>query len=216
MLLKCCTSGEDYAEKQNDCQDFQPPPVQPELMGACLFSAEICCNSKLRIEQCKMGVQAAKTGSDCHNYDNRTGVEFYKNCCESCKIGMILGRMQEECSMGVLYGIPFDDSFNYCCNEMKSSDTFVLAEDESKCKCSLLFANFFSLEQLKYKFRNFIDICTKFENLCSQTCEATVDSYVCKCENGFKLGDDKKTCFKEDSDTSTDKSNEVPINSTEY
>lgn len=132
VLLKCCTAGEDYAEERNDCKGFRPPAVQAELIGACFFSAEICCNSKLRIEQCKMGVQAAKTGSDCHNSENRTGIEFYKNCCEACKVGMVLGGMQEECSVGVLYGIPFDDSYNYCCNEMKSSDSFVLAEDESK------------------------------------------------------------------------------------
>lgn len=59
------------------------------------------------------------------------------------------------------------------------------------------------------------DICTKFENLCSQICEPTDDSYVCKCRDGFKLAEDGKTCFKEDED-STDKSNEVPINATEY
>lgn len=61
------------------------------------------------------------------------------------------------------------------------------------------------------------DICTKFENLCSQICEATDDSYVCKCESGFKLADDKKTCVLQDADASSVKSNEVmSINSTEY
>lgn len=63
----------------------------------------------------------------------------------------------------------------------------------------------------------FLDICTKFENLCSQICEPTDDSYVCKCSIGYKLANDKITCIKEDQDedSSTDKSNEVPINSTE-
>lgn len=132
ILLKCCTSGENHADAENNCMGFQLPTVQPELIGACFFSAEICCNSKLRIEQCKSGVQAAKAGADCHNFENQTGVEFYKNCCEACKVGMVLGGIQEECSLGVLYGIPFDDSYNYCCNEMKSSDSFVLGEDESE------------------------------------------------------------------------------------
>lgn len=59
------------------------------------------------------------------------------------------------------------------------------------------------------------DICTKFENLCSQICEPTDDSYVCKCRDGFRLAEDGKTCLKEDED-SADKSNEVPINATEY
>lgn len=150
VLLKCCTAGEEHADKQNDCKGFQPPIVQPELIGACFFSAEICCNSKLRIEQCKLGVQAAKTGSDCHNYENRTGIEFYKNCCEACKVGMVLGGMQEECSMGVLYGIPFDDSYNYCCNEMKTVDSFVLTDDDSECKQNFNFNGINSLKSASF------------------------------------------------------------------
>lgn len=106
--------------------------MESELIGACFFSSEICCTSKLRIEQCKLGVQAAKGGDDCHISGNRTGTEFYKNCCEACKVGLVLGGMQEECSMGVLYGVPFDDSYNYCCNEMKTSDSFTLTDDESE------------------------------------------------------------------------------------
>lgn len=66
------------------------------------------------------------------------------------------------------------------------------------------------------KILHLLDICTKFENLCSQICEPTEDSYLCKCETGYKLANDKKTCIKDDEDSSTDKSNEVPINSTEY
>lgn len=132
VLLNCCTTGEEYAEKENNCKGFQPPIVPSELIGACFFSSEICCTSKLRIEQCKSGVQAAKSGTDCHNAGNQTGTEFFKNCCEACKVGLIVGAMQEECSMGILYGIPFDDSYNYCCNEMKTSDSFVLTDDDSK------------------------------------------------------------------------------------
>lgn len=130
-LLKCCTTGETHAEQAGNCKEYQLPAVSNELISSCFFSSEICCNSKLRIEQCKIGVQAAKDGKDCHVEGNHTGTEFYKNCCEACKVGLVVGSMQEECSMGVLYGIPFDDSYNYCCNEMKTTDTFVLTDDES-------------------------------------------------------------------------------------
>lgn len=60
------------------------------------------------------------------------------------------------------------------------------------------------------------DICTKFENLCSQICEATDDSYVCKCESGFKLAEDKITCIAQEDESSSARSNDVSINSTEY
>lgn len=38
------------------------------------------------------------------------------------------------------------------------------------------------------------DLCGRFENLCSQICENTDGSYVCKCEAGFRLLADKITC----------------------
>lgn len=38
------------------------------------------------------------------------------------------------------------------------------------------------------------DICSKFDRLCSQICENTDDSYICKCENGYQLLEDKITC----------------------
>lgn len=88
---------------------------------------------------------------------------------------------------------------------------------------SIVFQSTFSLNssmmknQIKCPFHIYVvDICSKFGNLCSQICEPTEDSYLCKCETGYKLADDKKTCIKEDEDSSADKSNEVPINSTEY
>lgn len=73
-----------------------------------------------------------------------------------------------------------------------------------------------SQSNLQSKFSHLLDICTKFDNLCSQICEPTEDSYLCKCDTGYTLANDKKTCIKDDEDSSTDKSNEVPINSTEY
>lgn len=38
------------------------------------------------------------------------------------------------------------------------------------------------------------DLCGRFENLCSQICENTDQSYVCKCNQGFILLEDKITC----------------------
>lgn len=126
-------AGEKHAETNANCKGYKLPTVSSELISSCFFSSEICCNSKLRTEQCKIGVQTAKDGKDCHVSGNQTGTEFYKNCCEACKVGLVLGSMHGECSIGVLYGPPFDDSYNYCCHEMRSGDTFVLTEDESEC-----------------------------------------------------------------------------------
>lgn len=39
---------------------------------------------------------------------------------------------------------------------------------------------------------------------------------MCKCKEGYKLGDDKRTCIKEEDDSSAEKLNEVTNNPTEY
>lgn len=129
VLLKCCTAAEEYAEKENRCTGFQPPVVPSEMISACLFSSEICCTSRLRIEHCRFGVAAAQNGSDCHNPNNNTGNGFYKNCCEACKVGLILGSMPHDCPEIILYGGPFDDSFKFCCKQTKEAE-FTIAEGE--------------------------------------------------------------------------------------
>lgn len=130
IMTQCCTAGEDHASEEENCRNFKPPAVKPEMISACLYSSEICCATRLRINRCKAGVLSAKDGLDCHSPTNETGSEFYKNCCEACKVGLILGAMQESCTMELQYGSPFDDSFNFCCNEMKATDdTIVLSED---------------------------------------------------------------------------------------
>lgn len=152
-MTQCCIAGEDHAKAQENCLSFKPPTVRPELISACFFSTEICCTSKLRVEQCKIGVLAAKDGKDCHTPNNRTGSDFYKNCCESCKIGLVLGAIQEECSLKLSYGSPFDESYNYCCNEMKTGDAFVLSDNDSwlfnSFTFNLIFFGFFSLTNEK-------------------------------------------------------------------
>lgn len=129
VLTKCCTSGEDHAENSDHCGSIPPISVNEELISSCLYSSEVCCESKLRVEQCKAGVRQAQNGGDCHASGNKTGSEFYKNCCESCKIGLVFGTSQEECSLELKYGSPFDDSFNYCCNEVKNDEVAVIPDD---------------------------------------------------------------------------------------
>lgn len=142
IMTQCCTAGEEHASKEEHCRNFKPPKVNAEMISACLYSSEICCATRLRISRCKAGVLSAKDGLDCHSPNNGTGSEFYKNCCEACKVGLILGAMQESCTMELQYGSPFDDSFNYCCNEMKTTDDTIVLSDDSEFRCSLMWCDF--------------------------------------------------------------------------
>lgn len=95
VLSQCCVSGEDLALKGDACANIKPPlDIVPEdLISSCFFSSEICCASRVRIEQCKHGVLAAKDGLDCHE----NGTDYYTGCCESCKIGLVIGDRGGDC-----------------------------------------------------------------------------------------------------------------------
>lgn len=138
ILSQCCTVGEDLATSEQECTNFKSPEVPAVLMSACFFSSEICCTSKLRIDECKRGVLAARDGGDCHG-KNKTGSDLFKSCCEACKIGLVVGSIQEKCSLGSFtYGQPLDDSYAFCCNDMKAGDSFVLTDDDSKTSPSCI------------------------------------------------------------------------------
>lgn len=128
-MKQCCEAGESHADTLTNCKGFNPPNVTAELISSCIYSAEICCQSKVRLEKCKGGVLAAKDGLDCHKANNETGNDFYKNCCESCKIGLVFGTMSKNCTLTHQYTSPFDDALVYCCNEIKSDDSVVLTDE---------------------------------------------------------------------------------------
>lgn len=134
MLADCCIAGEQLAENGGQCSEFKPASnVSAELLSSCFFSSDICCSAKLRIEQCKLGVLAGKEGLDC--YSNSTA--FYTSCCESCKIGLVIGATHEECALNTIeYGAPFDESYMFCCQEMKMS--VIQTEGENGTRLFLL------------------------------------------------------------------------------
>ena len=133
MLTKCCEAGEKLADTSKGCTHLSAPldKVPAALISGCFFSSQICCDTKLRIDQCKTGVEAAQEGVDCRE-SNHT--DFYSNCCEACKIGIAIGT-SNDCTVGnYMYGTPFDDSFFYCCNTMKTNDLFYLHEGDESIK----------------------------------------------------------------------------------
>lgn len=54
-----------------------------------------------------------------------------QDCCEACKIGLVVGSSPNLCSLEPFtFGNPWDDVYKNCCNEMKADDSFVLTEEE--------------------------------------------------------------------------------------
>lgn len=95
----------------------------------CLSTLQICCARHYQFEECKLGQEVAINGSNCINNDHQS--EYYTTCCESCKIGLIVGASSEKCNLLPFeFGTPWDESFETCCNEQNKGGTFILKPGE--------------------------------------------------------------------------------------
>lgn len=58
-----------------------------------------------------------------------------KDCCEACKVGLIVGASTNRCSLDPFYfGQPWDEAYMNCCNEFKADDdnVFILTEEDER------------------------------------------------------------------------------------
>uniref|UniRef100_A0A1B0CWY4 Putative latent-transforming growth factor beta-binding protein 4 n=1 Tax=Lutzomyia longipalpis TaxID=7200 RepID=A0A1B0CWY4_LUTLO len=114
----CCHVGKEWAVEGSNCTGASlPADIPVELRGVCLSTVEICCVRQQRDLQCIGGQAAAKRGATCR--DALPGIPeaaYYRDCCESCKIGLVTVTLAPECSpFG--FGSPWDEVYEACCAE---------------------------------------------------------------------------------------------------
>ncbi|XP_055536321.1 fibrillin-1 isoform X1 [Wyeomyia smithii] len=177
ILSLCCQEGEEWGTQHRLCSSFNKSLelVPKELRGLCLSTIEICCSKQHKIYQCTAGQIAARQGLSCSLKGDHSGSEFYTDCCEACKIGLVVGSSASKCSVDPFaFGSPWDEVYDGCCKDIKQGeDSFILNEEDEN------------------------NLCGRFDNLCSQICENTeAGSYMCKCHQGYTLLDDRKTCVQ--------------------
>lgn len=139
MVDYCCSEGIKWSEDENTCVKIKSvtETIPIELMSVCLSTAEICCTRQYRSRECLIGMSAAKNGNTC-NRDiaaiNTFEADYFKDCCEACKIGLLMSTTLNQCGMNFTFGSPWDEVSRACCDELAGSDNaFVLdADDESK------------------------------------------------------------------------------------
>ncbi|XP_052902971.1 latent-transforming growth factor beta-binding protein 4 [Anopheles moucheti] len=169
ILSLCCQQGEEWGLQSRTCSSYNESLelVPAGLHGLCLSTIEICCSKQHKIYQCTAGHIAARQGRSCSPKGDQSGSEFYTDCCEACKIGLVVGSSANKCSVEPFtFGSPWDEIYDDCCNDIKKK----VGQDEPR-------------------------LCEQFPTICSQVCENVEDgSYVCKCHPGFELMDDNKTC----------------------
>ncbi|XP_055626577.1 fibrillin-1 isoform X4 [Toxorhynchites rutilus septentrionalis] len=140
ILSLCCQEGEEWGTQNRLCSSFNKSLelVPGELRGLCLSTIEICCSKQHKIYQCTAGQIAARQGLSCSLKGDHSGSEFYTDCCEACKIGLVVGSSSSKCSVEPFaFGSPWDEVYDGCCKDIKQGDdTFILnEEDENINEC---------------------------------------------------------------------------------
>uniref|UniRef100_A0A6M2DYH6 Putative conserved secreted protein n=1 Tax=Xenopsylla cheopis TaxID=163159 RepID=A0A6M2DYH6_XENCH len=192
----CCSLGEKWADTGKACKSFPPPAkgVALEQQPVCLATVEICCSRRRRAAQCEAGQRAAKHNKDCHVPG--AADDFYKDCCEACKIGLLVGSMGTGCKQGFSFGAGTDSSFSACCEEvvqnLTSSHTSTYAPQSIAVANKPMAEAANDLSPLD--LGNLCDMLPG--ELCAHICTPVPGSFVCECKPGFSLMSDGKSCQK--------------------
>lgn len=79
-----------------------------------------------------------------------------KDCCEACKIGLVIGSTSPQCSTDAFsFGSPWDDIIEDCCSDIRDGDSEP-ESTETESKYTIHCINCFSICQLVCAFFLFI------------------------------------------------------------
>ncbi|KAK8406643.1 hypothetical protein O3P69_007314 [Scylla paramamosain] len=192
----CCAYGANWARESQQCSAFPTPinELPTEHQSICVTAAGICCLRYFRNEQCQKGSQAAQLGHDCLPSSSQGG-EYFKDCCQACKLGIFSGGMGMGCGTRFKFGFPWDNAYHDCCNQATSSNLSPNLPGNQVIDNENLYPGVPSSPSGIPDPEN---LCEQLSGkLCSDFCVPTPGSYRCMCRPGFTLSRDGKTCIQD-------------------
>ncbi|KAK7076370.1 Calcium ion binding, partial [Halocaridina rubra] len=198
---RCCGFGVNWAREKKQCSTFPAPVagIPSEHQSICITSASICCLRLYRDEQCQKGKEFAQGGQECLVSDDEGG-EFFKDCCDACKLGLVSGSMGMGCNLQFQFGFPWDNAYRQCCAQASPSNSLVpsIIHGRSKNQAFGDDTLYPGVSSPGVSVPESEDLCARFPGkLCAHVCIPTPGSYRCQCRAGFTLSTDGKTCLQD-------------------
>ncbi|XP_043217552.1 fibulin-2-like isoform X2 [Amphibalanus amphitrite] len=183
----CCRLGSRAARDGQPCHvgGAPVPDVAAEEQAMCHAVQAICCLRKQRQKQCSAGTEAAKNQQPCLLDQPAPARQYYKDCCEGCRLGLVVGPMGMGCSFTRFkLGQPWENSFVSCCIDRSAVEPALPAARP------VLPAT--AAHGLQSDSENICDLFVG--QLCAHICVSVPGSYRCECRPGYLLGPDAKSC----------------------
>ncbi|EEB18651.1 conserved hypothetical protein [Pediculus humanus corporis] len=165
----------------------------------------MCCEKNLRQKYCRLGVRTYKIEKTCPSEENNKFLnELEVKCCVSCHLGAQLGELKVPC---LSIDLPVEEEVRRamlsCCSEINPVRKIDKVYKKTRNNYSTTvppFADYEDYDNVGIPTPSPDNLCDLLPGqLCAQICVPTHGSYYCKCEEGFVLMEDQKTCQKENS-----------------
>ncbi|CAL8134912.1 unnamed protein product [Orchesella dallaii] len=206
-LARCCNLGIVLSWDNKTCTEHSGPVtgVPPEHQAPCLSTIDACCRKSYREKQCHLGHDTAKSGKECMPGFGQ-GANYHKDCCEGCKLGLVAGAMGLYCefqSLRLALGPPWDSSLTKCCLEAGGKAGYPNTGPPTRpstrpAATQMAEGGLHGYHPTPRTINETRDVCALFPGqLCAHNCVTEGNSYLCTCQEGFRLLPDGKSCHQD-------------------
>lgn len=199
-IPQCCRIGSNWGKEGLKCGQYPAPilGVPESEQKTCLSTVVLCCERTREEEECKRGIDKFKTEKDCPPRNESSSFkDLEERCCESCRLGKIFGESKTSCtSEGIKLDENSEKAFEKCCfGDEKKSAKLETEPRSGNPDGTIDYENYDEYGVPTPRLDNLCDLLPG--QLCAHICVPTPGSYYCKCNPGYVLMEDQKTCQRE-------------------
>ncbi|XP_078465755.1 fibulin-1-like [Lampetra planeri] len=183
QLQECCTSGQRWAAKRQQCSDLPRPANDLE---ACRMAQKRCCLASLEDASCQAGMTTARQVLGCGSHIDSCSGSMYQPCCDCCLLGLKTQSQGLACTdlqgLGQLCSLVY----RTCCASGQNS-TAERGDQFQK-------QNEWRDDPDVPASQQQVDKCRALGKTCAHKCVEAGTGVQCACHIGYRLRSDAVTC----------------------